>query len=342
MELDFIVDKVDGFKPYIYEVNNILYFAKRLNDYTNASLHVKSQIIEKEFADPVFIIDASNTAHFHVINDQIMHYEFLKIYYPNLKMILINTDIGEYKDKKYLKVFLDIIKIYELHDDQIYITNEQQKNLLFNKLIYITTSHNHALYRFIPEELKFHGLNGWGHLKEDLEFLILNARPNLLKRIKPYIKLSDSPKKIFISREREHELMRKELKKDAIRWRIPSKDEDRILRLFFENNGYTTIFAQDLSLIDQISLYHNATHIAAEKSSAFVNTIFCKPNTQIICINIDSVYQVWYDMICPLYGLNYLEIPKMSNESEKVQRPYLSFFTYDTISMLKSEYIDIL
>lgn len=51
---------------------------------------------------------------------------------------------------------------------------------------------------------------------------------------------------------------------------------------YFIQNGFEVIFPHQLSLMDKISKFSNATHICGPWSSGFANVIFCKPGTKIL------------------------------------------------------------
>lgn len=90
----------------------------------------------------------------------------------------------------------------------------------------------------------------------------------LQSKFLPYIINSKQPfaKKVFISR------------KDSHRHII---NEDEIFKLF-EPYGFKKYVLSTMSLQEQISLFHNAQTIVATNGSSLTNTLFCKPNTNII------------------------------------------------------------
>lgn len=58
-------------------------------------------------------------------------------------------------------------------------------------------------------------------------------------------------------------------------------NEDEIFELF-KNKGFTRYIPSQLSIPEQITLFHNAEIIVAEHGAALTNILFCKPNSHII------------------------------------------------------------
>jgi capsular polysaccharide biosynthesis protein len=53
------------------------------------------------------------------------------------------------------------------------------------------------------------------------------------------------------------------------------------LRTELDNAGFTIVDTENMSFVDQISLFHGATDIVGVAGAAFANTIFCNPKTRI-------------------------------------------------------------
>lgn len=74
-------------------------------------------------------------------------------------------------------------------------------------------------------------------------------------------------KRVFISR------------KDAAIRNLLNEDE---IFAIFEKNGFTRYNLANLSVLEQIELFHNADIIVAAHGAALSNLLFCKPNTHVI------------------------------------------------------------
>lgn len=100
-------------------------------------------------------------------------------------------------------------------------------------------------------------------------------------------------KKVFISRQ------------DAGRRRVINEDEVFAL---FEQQGFQRYTLADMSVVEQILLFHNAQTIVAFHGAGLANILFCKPNTKLIEIfqtRGDSTY--WY--MSQVLGIEALSVP---------------------------------
>lgn len=106
------------------------------------------------------------------------------------------------------------------------------------------------------------------NINYSMDFLIKYVRTKLLNgALKQKTDFSIEPK-IFISR------------KDAKNKRfVPNEDE---IFNAFENHGFKRYELANLSLAEQILLFHNAQKIVSFVGSGALNIIFCKPNTKYI------------------------------------------------------------
>lgn len=82
----------------------------------------------------------------------------------------------------------------------------------------------------------------------------------------PIIKKSVTPKKVFISRE-----------KAAYRKIINEED----LFTLLSKKGFKKYYLEEMTVIDQINLFHNADIIVAAHGAGLTNIIFCQPQTKI-------------------------------------------------------------
>lgn len=113
----------------------------------------------------------------------------------------------------------------------------------------------------------------------------------LQEKLLPYIKDSNLnfSKKVFISRA------------DSIVRQ--TKNEEEVFSLFQER-GFQKYCLANMSLLEQIELFHNADVIVGTHGAGFTNLIFCKPNTQIIEIFQERSSSTYWNMVQQL-NLNY-------------------------------------
>lgn len=105
--------------------------------------------------------------------------------------------------------------------------------------------------------------------------------------------------KVFISR------------KDA-QGRRPIPNEDEIFELFAAH-GFQRYNLADMSLADQITLFHKATDIACFHGAGLTNILFCKPHTNIIEI-FHNHYALEYWYLSKILNLHYTYIDGMNGQ----------------------------
>jgi hypothetical protein len=285
---------IDDFSFPIYEVSNFIPY----RDYTPSS---QQHEIDKTVSikEKVFIIDILGYSHFHFIYDKIAQYEFIKKYIPDLSLYVISNDYHIEKDNGALQ---ELTKFYSIPKHKILNINSQEA-FTFTNVYFVWSTHNRQYSDCFQKEY----FDPWQH-RDDFSFYIKTIYALLQEKFKDYIAPKiNKDQKIFISRFKQHEVAGRKSNEA----RYISKDDEIALEKFFESKGYKIYSAEELTLSEQIELYSGSSHVAALKSSALVNTIFCKPETAIIGINLDDEYQVWYDYICIDAGLNYLELPQI-------------------------------
>lgn len=298
---------VEGFNYPIYE-------AKNFNAYRDVSLFSPNPRIDKHayIAGKSFIIDIIGYSHFHFIYDKLAQYEFIKQYIPDLEPYIISNKkfIGE-KDG-----LVDTIKsIYEIPETNVFDIDSGEK-LFFESACFIWATHNDIFTGTFHREY----FDPWKDTK-DYDFYVKTIHPLLQKRFSPFIYPYTIPdNKLYISQFQRHE----KFGRDQSATRYISKDDELMIEQFFKDKGYTIYTAENFDLAHQIRAYSSASHIASIKSSALVNTIFCKPETKIISISLDDEYQVWYDHICNSIGLDYTEVPQMLRDGSPTMSYYVN------------------
>lgn len=186
---------------------------------------------------------------------------------------MANLGIGPY-NKKFMK---ELIQVWGIPENKII---EQRKMSGFTAdsiLISTNISRNEKIvtlmHYYRPETLQY-------------------IRNKILNKIEALnIDTSKFSKKIFISRA------------DAPFRRITNEDE---MFELFKKQGYKRYYLSDKSLteIEQIALFHNATHIAGASGSNMTNILFAQRGTNVL-----EFIQIWADRtfypISMLLGLNY-------------------------------------
>lgn len=98
------------------------------------------------------------------------------------------------------------------------------------------------------------------------------------------------PKKIYLRRDGKSRSL------------INSSDIEKLL----VSNGYVPIDTSNMSYMDQVILFRNATHVVGPTGAALANCVFCKPGTHVLVMmgkHSDMIYGYWRYMLSPL-GIN--------------------------------------
>ena len=113
------------------------------------------------------------------------------------------------------------------------------------------------------------------------------------------------PSKIFISREKVSTSKEREI-----------HNIDQIQNIS-EQNGYTIIHPQDLSLFEQARLFNHAEFIIGEDGSGLHSVIFSRKKRQLIVLMSPNRMNLWHAGICEILGhqICYIEAQNIENQS---------------------------
>lgn len=125
--------------------------------------------------------------------------------------------------------------------------------------------------------------------------------------------LKNLPKKFYIDRKdskSNHRHLRKII-------------NEKELTNFLKYRGFSIITLSDLSFIDQVNLFHNASQIIGLHGAGFANLTFCKPQTQIIELKPTSAGPVCGNLAEKL-NLNYHDISVEPLENSNNQQGFIN------------------
>ena len=199
---------------------------------------------------------------------------------------------------------------------RIYFINDPNLNLLVHRNL------SNKFRKFIKTICSFRNINlKFSYLDDDFyrfenskipQFLEINNSIKILKfflsQINNKINQNNSNLKIYVRRE------------DSF-YRKPLNEADIIDKL--KAKGYMILNPQQYDIVDQISLFSNATEIVAAHGSSLANIIFCKKGTKIYEIRpeFNKDYEVnlskRYKNISSLIGLKYSFIEAESVDVKK-------------------------
>jgi capsular polysaccharide biosynthesis protein len=162
------------------------------------------------------------------------------------------------------KVTMDVPQYHELiqmlnKDGRKIIPIEKGTSYLVQRLYSISCPN------FIPP-------NYWSiqHVKANDNLFHLDSLTYLRSNLIPFSKPLDFPKRIFLSRRKAS-------------GRRPF-NETEVFQVL-EKYGFVTVFPEDYSVAEQISMFHQADFIAGGSGGAFTNVLFCKAGCKLFCFS---------------------------------------------------------
>ena len=92
------------------------------------------------------------------------------------------------------------------------------------------------------------------------------------------------PERIYLSRER------------STRRRITN---ERAITDLLERHGFTTVYCEELTLQQQISVFHGATHVVGNMGAAMSNLVFSPPEVGVLALATPQMqHDFFYDIVC--------------------------------------------
>jgi hypothetical protein len=265
--------------------------------YTNAysvdieELDIPEIIIENlEFKnvkgkEPVFIpgtwfLAPRYMPYYHVVVDNIMYYEYLKLRHPELKMGQVHTQISKEIDEGLQDPFYYLIDYWKFNDLD-FVVDKQKDNYIFEKVVFLP---NHAVWfddRVVPFpfQAKF-AHYGFQRLHDPRAVIVKKTRDVLLSKVNTSI----GPDKVYASRVPTVSFKireRMEGPDQIAEKRSRVYEEEPVIIEYFKSRGYTIVDNSALGLWEQIEMYANASSIAGISGSNIFNGIWSRPGTNI-------------------------------------------------------------
>lgn len=170
----------------------------------------------------------------------------------------------------------------------------------FKQLIGVCNVLRHPIIEIAPDEtvevrnLIFPSYNTWMPINVKQRELIkvsdfLMAKSGL-DNIRSYINFDDkkADRNIFISR--------KNLKATRL------GNEAAVVELF-RKYGFEIIYAEELTYMEQVSLFHQAKCVAGASGAALTNIVYCQPGSTVVCIIPEEYKFYMYSTMAYLLGL---------------------------------------
>lgn len=267
------------------------------------------------------ILGFYNYFYWHIVHEDVAHFEGLKLEIPDLNLTLIDIfdAIDEYgnltKDAinrgPYLKYFLT--KYPQKH---IIKTNT---NVWFEEVYYIPTMGEvfpiysgkpFSNFNITPMSMPGPEYDAWckSVWTERSDYGI-----NGLKILSEKMKLDKSNKifseNIFISRRDVNKRLASFIGVEGYEYLIQERlFEDDFLESYFEKRGYQIVALEEISYEDQISLFMGAKKIAGTAGAGFANLHLCNPGTKLFELRVLPIYQFNYEYYKDYNQIDYCAI----------------------------------
>lgn len=231
-----------------------------LDGYTQNRNNSSEMIIESELEhNPMFFFVYNTDNYYHFIYDTLPYlisFIYLKEYIPHLKIMMNYPTPQSNNFYNFVIEFLDLLGIKK---NDIEIINKRKKY----KEIYISNSFTHDIDSNLAPR------------KEIYDFY-----RSILSNIN--FDQSINNKKIYISRRT---WLHNDFSNIGTNYTLRRKmeNEDKLVE-YLITKGFSEIFTENLSTIEKLNLFNNATHIVGSIGGGLCNVLFSKKETKLIAI----------------------------------------------------------
>ena len=207
---------------------------------------------------PLFFFIYNTDNYFHFLYDSLPYlisYLQLKREIPQLKLLMQYPNQQKKDFYPFVTEFLEILNIK--NEDIVIVDN----NTIY-KEIYISTSYTHDIDSNLPPR------------KEIYEFY-----KNIVENVKSKYKIENTPKKIYVSRRTWlHNNFSNIGTNYTTRRKLVNEDE---LVEKLQNEGFAEVFTENLTTIEKILYFANATHVVGAIGGGISNVLFSPKSTKL-------------------------------------------------------------
>ena len=254
---------------------------------SNMEYNYKKEKKLYSYKDPLFFFVYNTDNYFHFLYDSLPYL----ISYLNLKETCKNIKLlMQYPNKQKQNFYLFVIEFFNvlgINETDIIIANEFT---IYNE-VYISTSYTHDIDSNLPPR------------KEIYEFY-----QKIVKIVKSKYTIDNTPKKIYVSRRTWlHNNFSNIGTNYTTRRKLINEDE---LVEKLQKDGFTEVFTENLTTIEKIFYFSNATHIIGAIGGGISNVLFSPKNTKLEAIvsptflNVNMRFKYSLDNIDVYYNYN--------------------------------------
>lgn len=259
----------------IYEKNNMQFH------YDN-----KNNLNKVKYDLPLFFFIYNTDNYFHYLYDTLPYlisYLNLKRDIPELKLLMNYPNPNK---KNFYPFIVEFLSILNINETDIVIADE---NTLYSK-IYISTSYTHDIDSNLPPR------------KEIYDFY-----KNMVSEVRKKYNNIETPKKIYVSRRTWLHNNFSNIGTNYTTRRKMVNENELVGKL--EKDGYVEIFTENLSTIEKILYFGNATHVVGAIGGGISNVLFSSKDTKLEAIVspsfLDVNYRFKYSLDCIDVTYNY-------------------------------------
>lgn len=267
---------VDGYTRKICHISDVV---------LNSELETGGRKIDGNY----FIYPIDNWQYGHVLQDVVGHYEFLKQYVPDLQLLILSANGGDFKSGNFITVSRVIDNIIESYPECIFI-NKNDKVIIQNL---------YCLFGFFMNPL--HDIadlsvtNRPIHSDKDPDFdYQIFAAKTIAKKFGPKEPVKPT-RKIYISRSYADTTYEDKFRSQYKPLRV--LENSKLLEDYLASLGYEIVLNENLNIEEQAKLYQSASHVVTINGTGAYNTIFCNPGTTIFFLEIHTEFWWFFDRL---------------------------------------------
>ncbi len=215
--------------------------------------------------NPVFFFNYNTDNYYHFVYDTLPYlitYKKLRAEIPHLKHLKLLMNYPNKEAKKHYKFVEEFLELLDIKKNDIILIH---KNVCYSS-VYISSSYTHGEDSNKPPREEIYKL---------YEELVQKARS-----IGTW---SELPKKIYVSRRTwKHNDFSNIGTNYTTRRKL--ENEDTLVDILEKICGYTEIFTENLSTVEKILMFNEATHVVGAIGGGICNVLFSKPETKLIAL----------------------------------------------------------
>lgn len=299
-------------EKYYFPIEEKIMSLKSVKNEKNIKFETKKyKFIENQ---PVFYFVYNTDNYYHFIYDTLPYlisYFKLKNKVPNLKLLMNFPNKKQNHFYKFVSEFLEILGISS--NDVICVDENTQY-----KHMYISSSYTHGIDSNLPPRIEIY------------EFY-RNIVNNILKKEK----ITDLPKKVYISRRT---WINNDFSNIGTNYTTRRKleNEDELVESL-EKLGFKEVFTESLSTVEKILMFANAELIIGAIGGGLVNVLFSNSNCKLISLNSPTFLEINKRFIYSFKNVNTIHF----NETEHTDNNEFKKYMRVQVDKIVGEIVDI-